>query len=399
MVRNVRRRFVARLPMFALLPFALLLAGCWDRHEINDVAFVLGTAMDKEGDRYRISVQIPLPGQMSGNKGGGGGTSGQKTWHMVSQVAESPMQAVAEGQQLMSRQINFSHRRVFIIGEEAARAGIRPLLDVVARAPQNRLTTFLVIAEGPASRVLSTDVPLEQLPSEIIREQTVMFMRRPPTLKHAANMLLGKGRDLMLPCVSVASSSYPGQKEETQAIRVNKWAVFRGDRLIGFADGRVGRGLLLASGQSKGQPVSVPAPTGAGHISMVFHNYRASLSPVVKGDNVKIRITASGYGTVVENSSNFVIHRPGGIDKIEQLVNESVKSDIEAAVQWLKEHRSDALGFGEVIHAYRPAVWHRIENNWPDVFREIEVEVISHLNIENIGYNRSPFGRREEELQ
>lgn len=390
MVRIVRRRLVALLPVFTLL-----LTACWDRHEINDVAFVLGTAMDKEGDRYRVSVQMALPGQMSGNKGGGGGTTGTKTWHMVSQVAASPMQAVANGQRMTSRLINFSHRRVFIIGEEAARAGIRPLMDVAARDPQNRLTTFLVIAEGPASRVLSTDVPLEQLPSEIIREQTIMYMRRPPTMKHVANILLGEGQDLVLPGVSVATSASPGQKEDTQSIRVDKLAVFRDDKLIGFAEGEAGLGLIIATGQAKSQLVSIPAPAGEGHIGMMFHNYRSSLSPVMKGDQVKIRITVSGYGTVVENNSNFVMHRPGGIDRIEQLVNESVKSDIEAAVRWLQENRSDALGFGASIHSQRPGVWHRIENNWPDVFRDIEVEVISRLRIENLGYNRSPFTRRE----
>ena len=399
MVSNVRRRSVALLPVFALLPLAGLLTGCWDRHEINDVAFVVGTAVDKEGDQYRFSVQIPLPGQMSGNKGGGGGTTGQKTWHMVSEVAQSPMMALAEGQEFSSRQVNVSHRRMFIIGEKAAREGILPLLDGVARAPQNRLTTFVVVAEGPASRVLSTHVPLEQLPSEIIREQTIMFMRRPPTLKHVANILLGHGRDLMLPCVSVASFTFPGQKEETQAIRVHKLAVFRDDRLIAFTDSRIGRGLLIASGQSKGHPVAVPAPTGSGYINMMFHNFRSSISPVVQGNRVKIRINVRGYGTVVENNSAFVIHRPGALDKLEQMLNESVKQDIEAAVQWLKEHRSDALGFGEAIHAYRPAVWHRIAKDWLDVFRDIEVEVISQLKVENIGYNRSPFGREEDGLR
>lgn len=39
----------------------LLLTGCWDRREINDVAFVLAGGADKEGDNILISVLIPLP--------------------------------------------------------------------------------------------------------------------------------------------------------------------------------------------------------------------------------------------------------------------------------------------------------------------------------------------------
>lgn len=57
-----------------LLLCSILLGGCWDRREVNDVAFVMGTGLDKEGDQYRVTMQIALPGQLgsSGSTGGGG---------------------------------------------------------------------------------------------------------------------------------------------------------------------------------------------------------------------------------------------------------------------------------------------------------------------------------------
>ena len=56
----------------------LLLSGCWDREEINDIAFVIGIAVDKEKQDYRTSLQIALPGQSgaSGSEGGGEGQAG-----------------------------------------------------------------------------------------------------------------------------------------------------------------------------------------------------------------------------------------------------------------------------------------------------------------------------------
>lgn len=56
-----------------LLLCSVLLGGCWDRREVNDVAFVMGTGLDKEGDQYRVTMQIALPGQLgsSGSTGGG----------------------------------------------------------------------------------------------------------------------------------------------------------------------------------------------------------------------------------------------------------------------------------------------------------------------------------------
>lgn len=61
-----------------LLLCTIFIAGCWDRKEINDIAFVIGIAVDKEQDNYRSSLQIALPGQSgsTGSSGGGGGQAG-----------------------------------------------------------------------------------------------------------------------------------------------------------------------------------------------------------------------------------------------------------------------------------------------------------------------------------
>ena len=51
-----------------------MLCGCWDRVEINDVAFVTGSSFDKINDKFVSTVQIALPSQLggTGSEGGGG---------------------------------------------------------------------------------------------------------------------------------------------------------------------------------------------------------------------------------------------------------------------------------------------------------------------------------------
>lgn len=52
------------------LLICILLTGCWDRTEINDIAFVVSSAIDKKKDQYRVAMQIPLVGQLGGQTGG-----------------------------------------------------------------------------------------------------------------------------------------------------------------------------------------------------------------------------------------------------------------------------------------------------------------------------------------
>ena len=60
----------------------ILLSGCWDRVEINDLAIVTAAAIDATDDnQIELSLQVFIPkalgsgGGQGGGGGGGGGTS------------------------------------------------------------------------------------------------------------------------------------------------------------------------------------------------------------------------------------------------------------------------------------------------------------------------------------
>ena len=109
------------------------LTGCWDRIEVNDMAFVAAAEFDKEAEnKFRISVLVPLPSALGGvgSSGGGGGTSGSKPYYIDSDVGRNIMEAINKLQHHMSRKIYFAHRRVLIIGEKLARRGFWKIIGL-----------------------------------------------------------------------------------------------------------------------------------------------------------------------------------------------------------------------------------------------------------------------------
>jgi spore germination protein KC len=61
--------------LLLLCVFLCLLSGCWDREELQQLSIVSGMAIDKGGDaiknRYKVTVQIINPSQVSGGQQGG----------------------------------------------------------------------------------------------------------------------------------------------------------------------------------------------------------------------------------------------------------------------------------------------------------------------------------------
>ncbi len=135
------RPALTRLPLLMLILVSL--TGCWDRTEINDLAFILTTAVDLEEDgSIRYSVLLPLPGSMGGPTGGGGGTAGNTTYYIDSAVGDTIRSAQAKLQKRMSRRMFLAHRRTLVVGEEYAKKGIREIFDATARTAESRMSTF-----------------------------------------------------------------------------------------------------------------------------------------------------------------------------------------------------------------------------------------------------------------
>jgi spore germination protein KC len=382
-----------------ILMISVLLTACWDRREVNDVAFVMGTAFDKEEDLYRVTIQIALPGQLGGAKGGGGGTSGKKGWYLESKTGETIREANQEEQKSVPRILNFSHRRVLVIGEEMARAGVEPMMDVLARIPQNRLTSLLIVTKGPALKVLNAEAPAEQFPAEALRELAVGSMKIPRTLKIAINAMLSEGIDLALPAVSLTPTSTAEEVDSKETPKMAGLAVFKNNKLAGFLEGDEANGVLWAMGQASTPEVAVEAPKGTGKIIASFVQYDTALEPIINGDDIVFRIKINGIGTVIENESNYQLTEQERIEQLEKKLKEKVSDDVKKGIRKLQELESDAAGFGKTIYNKKPDDWERLKKGWYGHFKDVRVEVLPELDIENIGSTIKPFGRKEEHLE
>jgi len=384
-----------------LAALSLLLGGCWDRKEINDVAFVLGSAVDKEGELYRATIQIALPGKLGGQQGGGGGggTSGTKPWYTASKTAETIREANLKEQQDISRTLNFSHRRTLVIGEALAKEGIEPIMDVMGRIPQNRLTALVLVSRGPSGKVLSTEVPYDQFPAEALREMASSAFRVPRTMKIVINLMLMDGIDVALPAVSLGQTSTMEGGETADTIQIDGLALFSHNKLAGFLSGSEAEGVLWAMGQIRSPEIVVKAPEGEGKIIARFFESETEVHPSVRGGEVRYRIDIRARGTIIENQSTFQLNDHDHLERLEDQLEKKIREDVEAGLKRMVDMRSDAVGLGKTLHSANPRAWRRLKNGWHDRLASLRFVVDPTVDIENIGSVVKPLGRREEHLR
>jgi len=385
-----RKRLVA-----SVLLASLLTTGCWDRREINDVGFALATAIDlvdaKEGT-MRSVVQVAIPTALSPVSKQGQG--GRETVMQLSAEGKTLDVMRSDVQRQLSRNLNTSHRRVIVIGEELARYGLQDIMDSFSRNPVNRLRTFILIAKGmKGADLIDVRYPIEPYPSEGMRELEKMGFGSEVTLREffvAATM----------PGSQPYMSSYMLVKNERKAFAVNGIAVFRGLKLAGYLDAKASQGFLLLLGKLRIGSFTVQTPSGDGKsITIRLKDLHTQADVQVQGGKPKARYRIEMTGEVSENTTRLDLMNPKYIRELNEAVRKEVVSQAESAVRKLKSYKSDALGIGTQIYRKQPELWEKIRRDWPERFAQQDVEITAVVNVQHVGMLGPQLELREEEVR
>ncbi|MBC9785715.1 Ger(x)C family spore germination protein [Heliobacterium chlorum] len=187
-----------------------LQTGCWDRNELENLAFVLTMGVDRSIDnKIDVVMRIAVPGNIGGPTGKTGGESITQTTKPITITARTIPEAVSLAEATVERRVDFRHLRVLIFGEEIAKEGVLPYLDVLERFPQFRRSVYIWVAkEGPARNIFLTAEPvLEKSVSRYVDDVARGVVRygytRMPTLHDFLNEVDNHQLNAVLPLVGV----------------------------------------------------------------------------------------------------------------------------------------------------------------------------------------------------
>lgn len=361
---------MARRP-FALLLIvaAIVLSGCWDRIEVNDLAVVSLVGIDQAEQGIRVTVNIVAPKQ-AGTGGGGGGAPGQATGFVVySSEGSTTLEALRRMQLSLPRRLFFGHARALVLGREFAQAGIRPAIDFWSRHPESRLLMRMMVAENQAEELLRAAPKLEKLLSEALRE-TINLSGRSRTMLRDIIPELRNGGNPVMPTIRVVLGP-DGQQD----VIVSGSAVFDGDRLIGY----LGAGEMVWLKWIQGNADRAVVSVNAGRHKASFQLLRAGsfVRPEHVNGRLQIRIWASAEARLMENSADLDVQKAGVLPLLRQTLEDQVRRQITRLVRRSQEEiRRDFLGMGDAVHRWFPAQWERtLKARWVQVYPEIPVVV------------------------
>lgn len=416
----------------------LLLSGCWDSRETDQLGYVLVIGLDKgEKNIIKVTFQLAIPEPIEGR-------TAEKGTEVVSVEAPSIFAAQELTDTFVSKRSTIIHNKAIVVSEDIAREGLSKYINPLVRSSDLRRTNYLLVTQGKAHDFIKENVNLifERYPSrqlDIFMASTYMTGLIPNADVHKFYEALNSpGRQPIAALVGVEKEKEETQKKEPQGgqpaqdkkketesekekveeglayvagkvpreggnkIEMIGTAVFHDDRLVGFLSGEETRYYqMITGGFGRGNftfPDPDPVEGGSNIINIEIMKGRG---PEIKVDpnqeKINVRLFLEGEILSIQSGENY---ERGALKKqLEEYVSKNITQEVMRLIRKTQEeYRSDIFGFGEFTRidfwTWRDWVDYRWLSKYPQY--QVSVETVFYVRRSGMMIRTAPIHRGGE---
>lgn len=249
-------------------------------------------------------------------------------------------------QRRIDKKILVGLEKVYVIGENFAKHGIREIMDIYFRNPDVKDSTLVCVCEGKAEDMLN--VKVEGYPSAgdyiegLLRYAGEMnFYSNNYMLIDSYIRLDEEGRSLALPYIRVTDN----------IIEIAGMAIFKDDKMISVVSNEKAKYLnLLRESNVKG---NIVIQKDSDSYIGIYADSKRKVKCHKENDKYKFIIDLNISGQIVANEYDpSIISTPEKKKEIEAQFADQLKEELELFIRKLKtEHRVDSLELGRIAVA------------------------------------------------
>lgn len=366
-----------------ILFISFITTGCWNYHELNDLAITTGISVDFKDNKYIVSYMIA-----NAKKSQGESNKQESSSVVYSGKGDSISSAYMDLNSKNSKIPYISHLEVIVIGEEAARKGVIDILDFLMRNPESRKEFFVVLSKGTtASSILETLSPLESFPSQNIANNIISNKEDQSTIvveeySDFVSKFLKDGIQPILSGIEIEGNKEEGKNQSSlesttpsSNIKIDTIGIFKNDKLVGWANQLETIGINILNNEVGS--VLLEAKCDNEYMASTLTNIKTSTDFSFEKNIPKFKLNIVADGALVEINCKKNIKKTEVIKELQEQFQQSLKDILLKSLNLAqKSYNSDIFGFGEMIYKKNFKKWNEIKANWDnEVFPELEFDI------------------------
>lgn len=382
-----------KIKIFLFLVAALLLTGCGNYRELNDLAITTGIAFDIKDDQYIVSYMIANSNKAETD------SKDSETKITVYEGKGNTISSAYKDLNSKNPKIPYiGHLEVVIISEDLAKKGMLEALDFLMRNPESRKEFYIVLSKNvEAGTLLKTLAPLESFPSQNIAEiiksnkddQSTIVMQK---YSAVITNMIDEGVEPIINGIELDGNKEEGQMQESlekatpsATIKIDKIGIFKKDKLLGWSthDETVGINIINNSAGF----ILLETKCDDKYMTSTLKDIKTK--PIITFENniPKIKLKIKADAAILEMQCNRNLEETKIMKELENEFNEKLKSIIDETIYMAqKKYKSDIFGFGNYIYKNNLKKWNIIKDKWNnEIFPEIKIDTEIKINLNNKG--------------
>jgi spore germination protein KC len=401
-----------RLIILPYLFIVLLLSGCWDKVELNDVSIITGIAIEKGEDaQYKLSVSSINSSELTKT------TAKGDTPSTVFSLEGDSISELANKMNIgITRKQIYSHTRIVVIDEKIAEEGMLEFLDFLERSGEFRNDFNILISRGvKASDILKITYSVQKDPSLKIHKQAQSLLTEwggDPSVRLTdfITSLVAEGRHPVASVVSIQGDPKKGASVENNKmldpealVIMDGLGIFKHDKLVGILTMVDTRSYLWTEDLKQ---TNISVPCGEESEKMQKFNDISVISTSTKKETkykqgkAELIIKVIGEADLIGTNCTYPLTDTKTFDKYEKQAEKYIEDEISATIEKVQEEYGiDIFGFGEGLNRSNHKVFKKIKNDWDQYFTDAKVVVKADIFLRRSGIRNDSFIKDLEELK
>ena len=368
------KRFAAAA--LALAVFAL--SGCMPSTEIKDTAIIQSMAIDKDEADYVITLQKFSPNKEAGEQ------KGSSHSELIQGKGSSIAEAMNQISIQQGKEIFLGSNNLVIIGMDAAKEGILPIIQYLNSDYTIFPKTYLMVSEGQAADILEIQVKQETSPNPglltILRRNDHNACLMDSTLIEVVSDLQNPATSPFAPLIR--STAGPGGQEH---LEVSGVCIFRRDKAVDTLNQTQTMGLSFLTNSVDETLLTVNDPR-LGSITFLVSQSKAKIKSRLSGQAPTFEITIRCKASVNKAVGDNVQISPEELTYLEEILSAKIQQlSVMALERGLYQNSSDIFSLCRYLKQQQPAYWRENEDHWEEILPDCRFVVAVESRIQQMG--------------
>lgn len=372
--------------LMLLSMLSLLLSGCWDNKEVQDINYITALGIDYKDDKYIIYVQMldfaTIAKQESSKPtekapiwvGRGTGTT----------LTEALIDLYTSSQQ----RVSWGHVTALVLAESVLQPKqLSQVFDLTNRSQEIRYTKWLYGTKDKMEDLFTVSPffqlsPLHSLLHEP-RESYVQFsFIRPIQFVNFIRLYREKAATVILPSLHISTQNWSENLKQHPILEVNGGFLIKNKELMGWLKRSDLLGTRWLASANTHAAVIVQAD-GEAIGSIRLENPHSSIEVIRRPNDALYRIKLNVTGTVQ------TMYKKVGIEEMKRLTEETLRKEMHNTFHKAALLHADPYELCLQLYRTDPKLWKKLVEQKKEIYDETPLELEVDVNLRYWGQRKS----------